>query len=110
MSHFAEIDENNLVIRVLVGDNAMPNEGYDWLLDNFGGTWIQTSYNGTIRYNFAGIGYTYDPVADAFIKPQPYPSWILDTSTYRWLVPIPYPTDGQIYDWKEETLSWVVIN
>lgn len=73
MSHWAELDENNKVIRVLVGDNNDPNgdEGYQWLLDNLGGTWIKTSYNGTIRYNFAGIGYSYDPDADAFIAPKP---------------------------------------
>lgn len=73
MSHWAEIDETNTVIRVLVGDNNDPNgdEGYQWLLDNLGGTWIQTSYNGTIRYNYAGAGYTYDPIDDAFIPPVP---------------------------------------
>jgi hypothetical protein len=73
MSHFAEIDKNNKVIRVLVGDNNDPNgdEGYQWLLDNLGGTWIKTSYNGNIRYNFAGIGFTYDPIDDAFIAPMP---------------------------------------
>jgi hypothetical protein len=73
MSHFAEIDENNKVIRVLVGDNNDPNgdEGYKWLLDNLGGTWIKTSYNATIRYNYAGVGFTYDPIDDAFIAPAP---------------------------------------
>lgn len=73
MAHWAELDENNIVLRVLVGDNNDPNgdEGYQWLLDNLGGTWIKTSYNGTIRYNYAGIGYTYDPVDDAFIAPVP---------------------------------------
>lgn len=71
MSHFAEIDENNKVIRVLVGDNSMPNEGYDWFVENLGGTWIQTSYNSNFRYNYAGIGYTYDPIDDAFIAPMP---------------------------------------
>ena len=73
MSHWAEIDKNNKVIRVLVGDNNDPagDEGYQWLLDNLGGTWIKTSYNGSIRYNFAGIGYTYDPIDDAFIAPMP---------------------------------------
>jgi hypothetical protein len=71
MSHWAEIDENNKVIRVLVGDNNDPagDEGYSWLVDNLGGTWIQTSYNNRIRFNYAGIGYTYDPIDDAFIAP-----------------------------------------
>jgi hypothetical protein len=73
MSHWAELDKNNKVIRVTVGDNNDPNgdEGYQWLIDNLGGTWVKTSYNSTIRYNYAGIGYTYDPEADAFIAPRP---------------------------------------
>jgi hypothetical protein len=73
MSHWAEIDLDNKVTRVLVGDNNDPNgdEGYQWLIDNLGGTWIQTSYNSNFRYNFAAIGYTYDPVDDAFIAPMP---------------------------------------
>lgn len=73
MSHFAELDAENKVIRVLVGDNNDPNgdEGYQWLIDNLGGTWVKTSYNGTIRYNYAGIGFTYDAEADAFIAPRP---------------------------------------
>jgi len=76
MSHWAELDVNNIVIRVTVGDNNDPNgdEGYQWLVNNLGGTWIKTSYNAAIngyRYNYAGIGYTYDPEADAFIPPRP---------------------------------------
>jgi len=73
MSHWAELDATNKVIRVLVGDNNDPNgdEGYKWLLDNLGGTWVKTSYNGTMRYNFAGINFTYDADADAFIAPRP---------------------------------------
>jgi len=73
MSHWAEIDDTNTVIRVTVGDNNDPagDEGYQWLIDNLGGTWVKTSYNGTIRYNFAGINYTYDPIDDAFIAPAP---------------------------------------
>jgi len=73
MSHWAEIDDNNIVLRVLVGDNNDLNgdEGYQWLIDNLGGTWIKTSYNNNIRYNYAGIGYTYDPIDDAFIPPIP---------------------------------------
>jgi len=73
MSHFAELNENNIVTRVLVGDNNDPagDEGYSWLIDNLGGTWVKTSYNAKIRYNFAGIGYTYDPIDDAFIAPMP---------------------------------------
>jgi len=73
MSHWAELDKDNKVIRVLVGDNNDPNgdEGYQWLIDNLGGTWVKTSYNGKIRFNYAGAGYTYDPDADAFIAPRP---------------------------------------
>jgi len=73
MSSWAEIDENNKVIRVTVGDNNDPagDEGYQWLIDNLGGTWIKTSFNSKIRYNFAAIGGTYDPIDDAFIDPMP---------------------------------------
>jgi hypothetical protein len=73
MASWAEIDENSKVIRVTVGDNNDPNgdEGYQWLIDNLGGTWIKTSFSGSIRYNFAAVGYTYDPVDDAFIAPMP---------------------------------------
>jgi len=72
MSHWAEIDNNNKVIRVLVGDNNDPagDEGYQWLIDNLGGNWIKTSYNNRIRFNYAGIGYTYDEVKDGFIPPK----------------------------------------
>jgi hypothetical protein len=70
MSHWAEIDENNKVIRVLVGDNNSPDEGQTFM-QSLGGTWVKTSYNGTIRFNFAGIGFDYDPIDDAFIAPMP---------------------------------------
>jgi len=89
MSHWAELDDENTVIRVLVGDNNDPagDEGYQWLIDNLGGTWIKTSYNGTIRYNFAGIGFTYDQKADAFIAAMPecgHEELLLNTTNYRW--------------------------
>ena len=84
MSHFAEIDDNNKVIRVLVGDNLMPNEGYDWFIENLGGTWIKTSYNNNIRFNYAGVGYTYNAVRDAFIAPKCHDEGVLDESTCRW--------------------------
>lgn len=110
MAHWAEIDENNIVLRVTVGDNNDPNgdEGYQWLIDNLGGTWVKTSYNATIRKNFAGIGYTYDESRDAFIPPKPYVSWILNEDTCLWESPEPYPTDGLDYDWDEATTSWVL--
>ena len=87
MSHFAELDSNNTVLRVLVGNNSDPNEGYDWLMENLGGRWVKTSYNGNIRKNFAGIGYTYDEGRDAFIAPKPdcHPDEVtLDEETCRW--------------------------
>lgn len=88
MSHWAQIDEQNKVIRVLVGDNNDPNgdEGYQWLLDNLGGNWIKTSYNNKIRKNYAGIGYFYDAQKDAFIPPKPDGNYILDEETCRWVV------------------------
>lgn len=98
MSHWAEIDENNKVIRVTVGNNNDPDEGYQWLIDNLGGRWIKTSYNtiggvhtqgGTpLRKNYAGIGYTYDEARDAFIPPKPTnEEWVLNESTCLWEIP-----------------------
>ena len=84
MSHFAEVDKNNIVLRVLVGNNKDLNEGLDWLNENLGGTWIKTSYNGKIRKNFAGIGYIYDNERDAFIAPQCHADCPLDEETCRW--------------------------
>ena len=111
MSHWAEIDNNNVVIRVTVGDNNDPtgDEGYSWLINNLGGTWVKTSYNAKIRKNFAGIGFTYDKERDAFIAPKPFTSWVLNEETCRWEAPIPYPTDGDVYEWNETTTSWDVI-
>jgi hypothetical protein len=109
MAHWAELDENNVVLRVLVGDNNDPNgdEGYQWLVDNLGGTWVKTSYNATIRKNYAGIGYVFDEERDAFLPPKPYDSWILDEETARWYAPVERPADDGFYEWDEETLSWV---
>ena len=85
MAHWAEIDENNVVIRVTVGDNNEPDEGYQWLIDNLGGTWVKTSYNANIRKNYAGIGFIYDPVRDAFIAPKPEEgNWVLNEDTCKW--------------------------
>jgi hypothetical protein len=106
MSHFAELDQNNIVIRVLVGDNNMPNEGYDWFVENLGGTWVQTSYNANFRKNYAGIGFTYDSERDAFIPPKPFESWILDEDTCFWKSPTPCPTEGFTYSWNEAELAW----
>jgi hypothetical protein len=95
MAHFAEIDENNIVLRVLVTNNDFPNEGYNWLIENLGGTWIKTSYNANIRKNFAGIGYKYDEALDAFIPPKPYASWTLNEDTCQWEEPV----DKNVYVW-----------
>ena len=87
MSHFAQLDENNIVINVVKCDNDDPNgdEGYQWLIDNFGGRWVQTSYNSNFRFNYAGIGYTYDESRDAFIPPKPKEhEWILNETTCQW--------------------------
>jgi hypothetical protein len=106
MAHFAEIDENNIVQRVLVVDNSLEDNGIEFLTTelNLGGTWIQTSYDGKIRKQFAGIGFTYNKQADVFIAPQPYPSWTLDEN-YDWQAPIPKPNGD--YQWNEELGEWV---
>jgi hypothetical protein len=111
MAHWAEIDENNIVLRVLVGDNNDPkgDEGYQWIIDNLGGTWIKTSYNGKIRKNYAGVGHYFDEARDAFIAPKPYDSWILDEETCQWQAPVPYPTDGLMYFWVEVDLNWQAV-
>jgi hypothetical protein len=126
MSHWAELDNNNIVTRVLVGDNNDPNgdEGYQWLIDNLGGTWIKTSYNTFagkridpetneitdepgFRKNYAGIGFTYDSERDAFIPPAPYASWILNEETCTWAAPTEMPVEeGKVFRWNEETVSW----
>jgi hypothetical protein len=110
MSHWAEIDETNTVIRVLTGNNddSAGDEGYLWLIDNLGGNWIQTSYHGNFRGTYAGIGFSYNPTEDIFVTPQPYPSWHREGSF--WYAPVPYPTDGQLYTWNEATLSWDVVD
>ena len=86
MSHWAEIDDKGLVLRVLVGDNNAPDEGQTFM-ESLGGTWVKTSYNGTIRKNFAGIGYTYDVDRDAFIEPKPDTATGFDENTCQWIVP-----------------------
>jgi hypothetical protein len=109
MAHFAEIDKNNIVTRVLVTDNDFPNEGHDWLIETFGGRWIQTSYNGKIRKNFAGVGFVYDELKDAFIPPKPFDSWILDEKTCWWKSPVDYPIDGKNYNWDEDSQKWIEV-
>ncbi len=105
MSHFAEIDNNNIVQRVIVAEQDFINSGA--VGDSF--RWVQTSYNNNFRKNYAGKGYTYDKTRDAFISPQPFPSWLLDEDTCRWEAPTPMPDDGKMYDWDEDTTSWVIV-
>jgi hypothetical protein len=108
MAHYAFLD-NNIVTEVIVGiDETQLIEGLDpetWYGNFRGQTCKRTSYNGNIRYNYAGIGYTYDPIDDAFIAPKPYPSWILNAKK-QWEPPIAYPTDGKLYGWNEESGEW----
>ena len=111
MAHFAEIDESSIVTRILVVPDAQEHRGQDFLANELGlgGTWIQTSYNATIRKNYAGIGYTFDETRDAFIAPKPFASWILDEETCRWEAPVPYPTDDLMYEWDETITDWKAI-
>ena len=110
MAHFAKLNSENVVDQVVVVDNNdAPDEasGIAFLTNLFGNaTWVQTSYNGNIRKNYAGLDYTYDSQRDAFIPQQPFPSWILVEDTCLWEAPTPMPTDG-IYHWDEATISWV---
>jgi hypothetical protein len=107
MAHFAEVDDNNIVKQVLVVPDEQENRGQDFLANdlNLGGTWIQTSYNNSIRKQYAGIGYKYDATLDIFIAPRPFPSWSLDQNS-DWQAPIDYPIDGKKYIWDENDLSW----
>jgi len=113
MAHFAEISDG-IVTRVLVVHNnellvdgvEVEQKGIDFLNNLLGGTWIQTSYNGNIRKQYAGIGYTYNESADVFVAPQPFPSWSLDEN-YDWQAPIEHPADGKQYLWDEANQVWV---
>jgi len=114
MAHFAEIDENNIVAQVIFVanedclDNGIESEevGILFCSSLLGGVWVQTSYNGNFRKNYAGIGFTYDSTKDAFIPPKPFPSWMLNEDTCQWFPPVERPLDG-LWVWDEETLSWV---
>ena len=118
MAHFAVIDSDNAVIRVHVLNNEVIMKdgeedeatGVEFLqnLHNNTDTHIQTSYNSNFRKNYAGIGYTYDETRDAFMIPQPYPSWILDEDTCQWEPPVPRPEDIRVHNWDEDSGSWVV--
>jgi hypothetical protein len=117
MAHFAQL-ENNVVTKVIVvanqdilDENGQESEqiGIDFCSNLLGGTWMQTSYNGRIRKNYAGVGYSYDETLDAFIPQKPFASWVLDETTAQWKAPVDYPTDGKLYTWNEETISWNLI-
>ena len=118
MAHYAELDSTNNVLKVHVLNNEVITDsdgneqeqvGVDFLTNHNGGVgWYkQTSYNGNFRKNYAGIGYTYDSTRDAFIPPQPYPSWLLNEDTCQWESPVAYPDDGKMYDWDEATTNWM---
>ena len=118
MAHFAEIGLDNIVLKVIVvkndvllDENGIEQEslGVEFCRGLFGGTWVQTSYNGTIRKNFAGVGFTYDTSEDAFIPPKPHESWVLNEETCLWEAPVTMPNDGNMYAWDEATTNWVAV-
>ena len=113
MAHFAQLNSENVVGQVVaVHNNDAPDEatGIAFLNTLFGTSiWVQTSYNNNIRKNYAGVGYTYDSGRDAFIPPQPYPSWTMSEETCLWSAPTPMPVDDKKYRWDEATLSWAEI-
>lgn len=104
MSHFAEVIDG-IVQRVIVAEQDFIDSGAVGDPAN----WVQTSYNNNIRKNFAGIGYSYDQVRDAFIAPKPFNSWVLDEQTCRWEAPVPMPSDGKFYIWNEDQLQWIEV-
>lgn len=120
MSHFAKVLDRK-VLQVIVAEK----EFFDTFVDSSPGEWIQTSYNtrGNVHYgtdgepdggialrgNYAGIGYTYDKENDVFYAPQPYASWILNNETWLWEAPVPYPTDGNLYEWNESSVNWQLL-
>ena len=122
MSYFAKVDENNLVTQVIAIDQDMVDTG-NWGTPS---SWVQTSYNTrggvhyapnsntpdggvALRYNYAGVGYTYDADKDAFISPKPYPSWTLVEASCQWEAPVAYPEDGKMYRWDEDVTAWVEV-
>lgn len=122
MAHYAFLDANNIVTHVIVGKNE-GEDGIDWeefygakrtSYNTFGGMYYDPNtqqpaedQSKAFRKNYAGIGFSYDPVRDAFIPPKAYDSWVLNEQTCRWEAPIPYPNDGNAYRWDEENLQWV---
>jgi len=116
MAHFARLEDNTVTEVIVVHNNELlvdgvesEAKGIEFCQSLFGGEWKQTSYNGNIRKNYAGIGMIYDSTRDAFMYPQPFNSWVLDEDTCQWEPPIPYPTDDKTYRWDEPTTSWVEV-
>jgi hypothetical protein len=114
MAHFAKLGTGNIVERVEVVSNDIATTeqaGADFLnnLYKTRDVWKQTSYNGNIRKNFAGVGFQYDQTRDAFIAPKPFNSWVLNEDTCLWEAPVAYPNDGQKYKWNESTLTWDIV-
>lgn len=119
MAHFAQLDNTNTVTQVIVVNNSelMENgseseqKGIEFCKSLFGAdtNWVQTSYNGNIRKNYAGIGFTFDADKNAFIAPKPYASWVLNEETCQWQSPVVMPDDGKPYRWDEDTVSWVEV-
>jgi hypothetical protein len=116
MAHFAQLDENNMVLQLIVVhnnellDNGVESEakGIAFCQSLFPNTrWAQTSYNANFRKNYAGIGFVYDADLDGFIPPKPYPSWVLSAENCNWQPPVPYPSDGNPYYWDEASLAWI---
>jgi hypothetical protein len=119
MAYFVELNENNIVLRVVVIDDKYEQDGIEWCENFFnGGIWLQTSDTGSIRKNYAGVGYTYDEKRDAFIAPKPFDSFVLNEETCRWESSVPFPmtyiyvtaldgSQNDKYKWNEETLSWI---
>ena len=118
MAFFAELNEYNVVLRVIVvNDDELLDEnnelqeqkGIDFCIAHYGGTWLQTSDDLNFRKNYAGTNDIYDPIRDAFITTCPYPSWVLNDSNCKWEAPTPYPQDGEFYYWDENTTSWLLL-
>lgn len=117
MAHFAQLDESNIVMQVIVVANEeimvdgveSEDKGIAFCQSLFGGNWKQTSYNSKIRKNYAGVGFSYDAQRDAFIPQKPYPSWLLNEDTCVWYAPVPKPSDNKKYFWDEDTVSWVEV-
>ncbi len=120
MAHFAQIDENNIVIQVITAGDEYEKNGEELYKEITGKTWKRTSYNTQVgihinggtpfRKNYAGIGYTYDEQRDAFIPPKPYNSWVLNENSCLWETPVPYPQDGKSYIWSEDLQQWILVS